>query len=270
MKCIHNFMLAEETSVCLTLQNRAFQYGDGLFETILYRNGHVCFLPDHYERLLQGMQVLHMQVPEGFSLAYLQESIGRLVKENHLPEGARVRLQVWRKPGGLYTPTQPEVDFYMTAHRFVPSPAGKEKVFFYNLIRLSYSAVSPLKTCNALPYVMAGIAKNESGADDMILLDIYGHVSECIASNIFWMKGGVLFTPSLQSGCIAGVMRKQILMKAQQLPIGVKEGLFLPDDVLGAEAVFCTNVAGIQIIHQIENTVFDAGKLPEELISIGL
>jgi 4-amino-4-deoxychorismate lyase len=116
---------------------------------------------------------------------------------------------------------------------------------------------------------MAGIAKNTSGTDDMILLDTNGHISECIASNIFWMKKGHLYTPSLQSACIAGVMRKQILQLAAKMAITVQEGLFPISDILEADAVFCSNITCIQAIYQIEDTVFDTKKLPEELLAIG-
>lgn len=266
MKCISNFKIAEETSVSLSLQNRAFQYGDGLFETMLYRNGQVCFLNDHIERLLTGAQVLHMQLPDGLNAAYLQESIAQLVHINQLVDSARIRLQVCRKPGGLYTPLEPSTEFYITVHSFAPVPSIKERVFFYDEIRLSYSVISSLKTCNALPYIMAGIAKNALSVDDMILLDMYGHIAECIASNLFWIKEGCLFTPSLQSGCIAGVMRKQIIQKAKTMAIPVSEGLFHKAEILSAEAVFCTNVAGIQVIHRIEDTVFNASKLPHKLL----
>lgn len=269
MKCIYNFRFTEETMVSLPLHNRAFQYGDGLFETMRFQEGRILFLADHLERLLSGSEVLQMKLSSDFSSSYLETAIVQLAAANGLPSRARIRLQVWRKTGGLYTPSQREAEFYISAQPVVETPVEKEKVLFYRDIRLQYSPLSSLKTCNSLPYIMAGIAKTNAGADDMILLDHEGHISECIASNIFWMKNGTLFTPSLQSGCIAGVMRKQIIHRAKQSAIPLSEGLFPATDILEAEAVFCSNISGIQVIRQIEGIVFDRRKLPQELLDIG-
>lgn len=268
MKCIYNFRFTEETMVSLSLHNRAFQYGDGLFETMRFQEGRILFLEDHLERLSAGLEVLQMKLPSDFSSYYLETAITQLVEANDLNTRARIRLQVWRKTGGLYTPSQRESEFYISAQPIIETPAEKKKVLFYKDIRLQYSPLSSLKTCNALPYIMAGIAKTNAGVDDMILLDNQGHISECIASNIFWIKNGLVYTPSLLSGCIAGVMRKQIFRHARKSAIPILEGLFTESEILEADAVFCSNIAGTQQIHQIENTIFSTGKLPEALLKI--
>lgn len=268
MKCIYNFQLTEETMVSVPLHNRAFQYGDGLFETMRFQEGKTLFLADHWERLSTGMDILQMKLPANFSSYYLETAIAQLVEANQLSPRARIRLQVWRKAGGLYTPSQRKAEFYISTQPFVETPVEKEKVLFYQDVRLTYSPLSSLKTCNALPYIMAGMAKTDAGADDMILLDTKGHISECIASNIFWIKNGRLYTPSLQSGCIAGIMRKQILRQAKKSAISVQEGLFPISEILEADAVFCSNIAGIQTIRQIEDTTFNNSKLPQELLKM--
>ncbi len=257
MNIIYNFKLTKEISLLPNEGNRAFQYGDGLFETIIYQHKQIRFLPDHVERLTKGAEAFYMQLPNNFSLTYLQEAIHTLVQQNGLGDNARVRIHVWRKPGGTYTPVTNEADFCITAHALAaPLPPVKHKVFFYEHFRLVVSPVSRFKTCNSLPYVMAGIAKTHRKADDMILLDVHGHVAECIASNIFWLQNGQLFTPSLEAGCIEGIMRKHILVTARDLQIVVHEGLFTKQELLNAEAVFCCNVSGLQIIHQVEETIF--------------
>jgi branched-chain amino acid aminotransferase/4-amino-4-deoxychorismate lyase len=228
------------------------------------------FPEDHFERLSTGLSLLQMKLPADFTSRYMQTAVEQLIEANRLAPKARIRLQVWRKTGGLYTPTRQEAEFYISAQPLVEIPAVKQKVSFYKEIRLHYSSLSSLKTCNALPYIMAGIAKNNAGTDDMILLDTEGNVSECIASNIFWIKNGMVYTPSLQSGCIAGIMRKQIMQQAKKLAIPIEEGLFGVSSMLEADAVFCSNISGIQVIHQIESTVFDISKSPQDLIAIGL
>ncbi|MCU0353355.1 MAG: aminotransferase class IV [Cytophagales bacterium] len=285
MKAVYNFTEIDTAQTPSDWHNRAFQYGDGLFETMVLQNGTVRFLTDHHQRLTDGMAVLEMAVPPGLTADYLQKAACDLAKIenpatggnaqnvdstldgdthslihsfNHSKLTHRVRLHVWRKPGGLYTPASHEADFLLTVQPMAPpSVSVKERVIFYEDIRLNHSVVSPFKTGSALAYVMAGLARKKAGADDAILLDTNGFIAECVASNLFWLKNRQLFTPSLDSGCVAGVMRKNVIAWMKNEDIRVEEGLFKKADLLDAEAVFCCNVAGIQWIRRIGDTVFD-------------
>ena len=225
--------------------DRAFQYGDGLFETLRYQNGQVWFWPDHYARLLAGMNVLQLDVPEPFGPDYLHGLILKLIAQNGLAPGpARLKLQVWRKPGGLYTPTTHEANWLLTANPGQPfAITHKPRLGFFQDHRLHPSVVSPYKTLNALPYVLAGLYRQKHQLDEVVLLDTHGHLAECIASSLFWVKDGLLHTPSLETGCINGIVRQQLI---RTWP--VREGLFLPAVLDTAEAVFCANVNGIQTL----------------------
>lgn len=258
MNVVLNGDILREEAVWLLPDNRAFQYGDGLFETIRYEHHEVRFWPDHYDRITRGMAVLALHTHPLLDRDPLHSQIIDLLKANHLSDQpARIKLQVWRKPGGLYTPTSFQTHYLITA-RSGPAFALTEKtaVGFFDAVRLSPSPVSAYKTLSALPYVLAGIAKQQQQADDMILLDTHGHLAECIASNLFWLKDNQLFTPSLASGCIDGILRRQLLRRALHDGLTVHEGLFLPDVLAAADAVFCTNVAGIQWIRQIGGWTF--------------
>lgn len=263
MKAIFDFTAVETTQAGWFpggWHNRAFQYGDGLFETMVLQDGVIRFFADHFQRLTLGMQALDMVLPAGFTAGYLQNSIFQLAQTGGLGGNARLRLQVWRKPGGLYTPDSREAGFLLTAQPLVPPTVSvKENVVFYGDVRLVHSAISGFKTTSALPYVMAGIARKKAAADDAILLDVHGHVSECVASNLFWIKDGTVFTPGLESGCVAGIMRKNSIFRMRQTSVPVQEGLFTKADLLAADAVFCCNVAGIQLIKTIEGRIFRGG-----------
>ncbi len=250
--------MVEADKIPVPVQNRAFQYGDGLFETMIWQNGKIRYLADHYQRLTAGMAALSLTVPPGLSARYLQNSISQLAKTCQLGDNARVRLQVWRKAGGLYTPDSQGIDFLLTVLPLVtPTISVKANVIFYEEVRLYHSAISSFKTSSALPYVLAGLARKAAHADDAILLDVHGHVAECVASNLFWLKNRVLYTPSLESGCVAGVMRKNVITQMQNDPIPIKEGLFKKESLLSADAVFCCNVAGMQWIESIEKSTFE-------------
>lgn len=243
----------------LSPDDRAFRYGDGLFETIRYEQHTIRFWLDHYDRLTRGMAALSLQAPLPFDPQRLHSQILELLKANGLvDQPARIKLQVWRQPGGLYTPTSFLANYLITAR---PAPAfaltEKDRAGFFDAFRLSSSPVSAYKTLNAFPYILAGIARQQQQTDELILLDQQGHLAECIASNLFWLQNDQLFTPSLASGCIDGVLRRQLLRLAPQHGLTVREGLFLPDVLTHAQAVFCTNVSGIQWIRQLGDTFYD-------------
>jgi 4-amino-4-deoxychorismate lyase len=224
--------------------DRAFQYGDGLFETLRYENSHVWFWPDHYDRLTAGMAALGLDVPSGFGADTLHRQLLTLIGQNGLASGpARLKIQVWRQTGGLYTPTTRTANWLLTAQSGQPfGITQKSHLGTFDQVRLSASSVSRFKTLNALPYVLAGLYKQQHGFDDVLLLDQRGCVAECVASSLFWQTGGHWHTPSLETGCIDGIVRRQLLRTCP-----VREGLFLPDELDQAETIFCANVNGIQV-----------------------
>lgn len=257
MNIVFNRTLLRQDEIHLSPNDRAFCYGDGLFETVIYRNSQLAYWPDHFHRMSSGMSVLSMQAPEGFSAAEMENQIRQLLVANAHTDTARVRFQVWRQAGGLYTPRSAAVNYLITSQPGTPPKISvKARVLFYDAVPVSFSVLSRFKTCNALPYVLAGIAKTQAGADDMILLDGNGNVSECTASNLFWTRGNTVCTPSLLSGCIAGVMRTRLIQVLKAAGLAVEEGLFPREALLRADRIFCCNVAGIEWIRQVEQTPF--------------
>jgi 4-amino-4-deoxychorismate lyase len=244
MNLVYNSDVYPAEGWSLPPTDRAFQYGDGLFETIRYENGRIWFWPDHYDRLAQGMAALSLDVPAGFSAVSLQQHLLRLIDLNGLNTGpARLKLQVWRQPGGLYTPTTSAANWLLTAQPGQPfAITQKTRLGTFDQVRLSASAVSRFKTLNALPYVLAGLYKQQRNLDDVLLLDHRGYVAECVASSLFWQTDSHWSTPSLDTGCIDGIIRRQLL---RAWPVRV--GLFLPEALNVAETIFCANVNGIQV-----------------------
>lgn len=245
MNLVYNSDVVPANHWSVPSTDRAFQYGDGLFETIRYERGRIWFWPDHYDRLRQGMAALRLDVPNRFDSDTLHQQVIQLIHQNGLDHGsARIKLQVWRQTGGLYTPTTTAANWLLTAQPTNPfSVTASVNLGFFSDVRLSASPVSRFKTLNALPYVLAGLYKQQHGYDDVVLLDTHGHVAECMASSLFWQRNGGWYTPSLDTGCIDGIVRRQLLRTQT-----VAEGLFLPEAVQTADAVFCANVNGVQTL----------------------
>ncbi|QJD77087.1 aminotransferase class IV [Spirosoma rhododendri] len=245
MSLVYNSTVLADDALPLLPTDRAFQYGDGLFETIRYERGHVWFWPDHIARLQAGMAALHLTFPPDLTADVLYSQLLDLLARNGLTDTtARVKLQVWRQPGGLYTPVTSAINYLLTARAGLPfASTEKPKISIYDTFRLHDSPVSSLKTLNSLPYVLAGIYKSQQQLDDVLLLNTNGYLAECQAANLFWLTDNVLYTPSLRTGCVDGTARKQLL----RLFPDAREGWYLPDVLATAAVVFSANVMGIQV-----------------------
>lgn len=240
----------------ITADNRAFRYGDGLFETIRVARGKVLWLPQHVQRLYHGMELLRMDIPETLHLRALEAEIMRVVKRSRLHEGARIRLNVFRAGKGNYTPDSNQISFAIQvklAPDHYPSQEGMDIGVFPTHTKPLH-ALSRLKSANALLYVLAGIYTQEQGWKESLILNDKGHVCEGVSSNVFFVVKGKLITPELSSGCIPGVMRTLVLEEARKLGMEVWETTVLPEILTEADEVLFTNaIQGVQWSRSFEN-----------------
>ena len=246
---VDGFLYKEDEPV-FKITNRAFKYGDALFETIRIVNGEPQFLEDHFIRLKKGMQILKMPAG-GISFSELKDQIVRLIEKNHIKHGGRIRLTVFRSGGGLYAPENQGKSFAIEA---IPLESNKyglnEKgltIDVYNDLKIHRNFLSQIKTTNKIPQVLTGIYKTENNLDDCLVLNDQGRIAEALSSNIFLYKNNNLYTPSLDEGCMDGVMRKQVLKIAKERNINVFEGMLNGSMLLQADEMFLTNaISGIQ------------------------
>lgn len=243
-------------TAALPLPNRGLAFGDGFFETLVFSNGHLHLATDHHARMQQAAAALYLTLPEPLATPEaLEATLASLAHANHLP-AARLRLQVWRAGGGRYTPTTDAAEWLAAAEAFVADDSPIAHADFAVETQSIYSPLSFCKGPQAWLYVRAAYERQQRGLDEIILCDAAGHVAEAGAAAIFWVKDGVLFTPSLSSGCVAGVRRAQLLRAARQAGMECREGLFKQAELLAADAVFTANVAAIRAVHQIGNRIF--------------
>src|SRR5690606_27319680 len=110
-----NGSIVEDKNAQVSLSNRAFNYGDAVFETLRISNRRIFFWEDHYFRLMASMRILRMEIPMAFTMEHLASEIKRTVEGNGLEKAARIRLTVFRKDGGLYGPTTNDVSYLIEA-----------------------------------------------------------------------------------------------------------------------------------------------------------
>lgn len=262
MDVIYNEQLLSADTLNFGFDDRSFQYGDGLFETILLKDGKVRFLDLHIERLVKGMQALSIELPLIISAENLSQKLQQLAVINGYPENARIKIQVWRKTGGLYTPLHNEANTLISVSPLKTRPQIIKKAAVAKKVKLHYSTYSAFKTSNALPYILAGLEMKERGLSEIILTDIRGNISECSSSNIFWLKEDQLYTPALATGCISGIMRRHIIQQAATNDIHINEVMAPVEALFLAERVFCCNVTGVYRFAEIEGRNY-RNDLPE-------
>ncbi|MET3980836.1 branched-chain amino acid aminotransferase [Mucilaginibacter sp. UYP25] len=237
-------------STLLTIANRAFRYGDGLFESMRVMKGKLKFPELHAERLQKGMRALKI---DGYSQAdswFLNEKVEELARRNKIKHG-RLRLTVFRDAEGLYAPTQNKMAYCMEIQ-----PIEEPRYFLnerglimdvYTELPKPLNWLSNIKTCNSLIYVMAGIYKQQNKLDDVFLINQNRYLCEANSSNIFVWYQNHLYTPALSEGCVEGVMRKVVIQLAMDNNIPVTEAQINPEILNQADEVFLTNATkGIQ------------------------
>ena len=129
--------------------------------------------------------------------------------------------------------------------------------------------LSNIKSTNCLIYTVAGIFARENELDDVILINEDKHVVESVSSNVFLIKGDKLITPTIESGCLRGVIRKNILKIASKAGLEVEERDFSPFEIQRADEMFLTNaIKGIQWVASFKKKSFTNDKAKALLVEL--
>jgi len=243
-------------------QNRAFLYGDGVFETLKIVNNRILFLEDHYFRLMASMRVVRMEIPMNFTMEFFEEEVLKLVQENEISASARARITVFRNDGGLYLPKTNEVSYLIHATALENTSyalnTAEYEVDLYKDFYVTKQLLSSIKTTNKIINVTGSIFAHENGLANCLLVNDTKNVVEGLQGNLFMLTGKKLITPPISEGCLNGIMRKQILALAKKLDgIEVLEEIISPFDLQKADELFLTNVIiGIQPITKYRKKEF--------------
>lgn len=229
-ECVH------EEQARISIHDRGFTLGDGLFETMRAYGGRVFRLADHLDRLRRSADRVGLALPDR-----LADAVNETLRINALSEAA-VRLTATRGegPGGLAPPPEPMPTCLITV-RPAPEPPPPLRVGLASGRINEHAATSGLKRIGYLDAVMALREARSAGWDDAILLDAAGHLAEATASNLFLVVGGTLFTPPLSCGILPGITRAAVGDIATKLGRGVQEETLDPSLLHEAEEIFLTS-----------------------------
>ncbi|HEY4125119.1 MAG TPA: aminotransferase class IV, partial [Rhizomicrobium sp.] len=220
--------------------DRGFTLGDGLFETFVARDGKIPHLAAHLERLRQGCTVLRMTYP----VADIAAAANDLLQANALTD-AVIRLTYSRGPAprGVLPPTETHPTLLITAAP-IPAPLTPARCIVASVTRRNeYSPLCRIKSLNYLDAILARQEAHTHAADEAILLNTQGRVTETTVANLFIVKVGQVLTPPLKDGCLPGVMRAAVIALG-----GVKEQSLGVEDLASADEIFLSNSLGLRAV----------------------
>lgn len=255
-----------------TLNDRGFNYGDGLFESMLLEKGRISLLTFHLSRLQKGCLKLAINYCEKNVVEQLDLAIEQALKEKI--EYAKIKLTVTRGDGGIatYPPNDSIPNIYIQITH-LPLPAENINRVALSIASepLSHSPqLAGLKHLNRLPYIVACLSIERKTNEEILFLDTQQHVIETMHHNIFLVKHNTLYTPKLDKCGVEGVMKSVICERlAQEINVNVKEKNISMADLNSFDEVFISNaVRGFSAVTRIAQYAFNSHSICEKLSSV--
>lgn len=243
----------------ISVLDRGFLLGDGVFETVRVHRGKVFRWEAHRARLDRSLSAARMRI--GYSWPAVEEGIQNCLAANQLQE-SRVRLTVSRGEGGpgleVSSAAEPAT-VLISAHPYRPLPEPRYtegvKATVSSIRQTSSASLDPaLKSISRIHLVLARLEATDRGAHEAILLDGEGNVAEATSSNVFLCVRGGLRTPPLDTGILAGVTRNTVLDLARKAGLDVPEEPVREEELATAEEVFLTNTSwGVLPVTRIDH-----------------
>jgi branched-chain amino acid aminotransferase len=232
----------EKSKAVVSVFDHGLLYGDGIFEGIRAYNGSVFRLVDHIIRLYDSAKSIHLKIP--LTKHEMTEAVLETIRRNRLRD-AYVRLVVTRGTGDLgvdpslcKSPTIIIIAEPM-ANIFGPKGPKVVRVMVSSYRRDAVDATShEIKSLNYMNSILAKIEANGAGADDAIILDHRGFVSEATVTNVFVVKNGKVSTPTSGAGILHGITRDRIIKLCSDLGLDVQERDVTPFEMTTADEIF--------------------------------
>lgn len=247
MKIFLNDRFVDKEAALISVFDHGFMYGDGVFETLVSYNGKVFKAGEHMDRLFRSADMLMISI--SMTKDELIGLLGEAIRVNNLTN-AYLRVSITRGVGeiGLSPSLCAKPTFVIYSHERRPQPDifydKGVAVALVSVTRNSRTALNPLiKTTSFLNNILAKIEAQKLSAFEGIMLNQDGFLAEGTISNVFFIREGVLFTPSLETGILDGITREVVIEIAGSRNLNVREGLYLPEDLHKAAEIFLTSTS---------------------------
>ncbi len=239
-----NGSLVPESEAKVSVFDRGFLYGDGLFETMRAYSGKIFRLERHLRRLFRSAGMISLTLPRGEK--EIGAAVYRTLQANELKE-AYLRLTVSRGQGGrgLDIADSRGVLMVIVSKPLPLYPRSRYEEGIKAVVvkerRNESSTLSRIKSLNYLPGILAGLEARDKGAGEGLMLNSRGYLAEGTVSNIFLISDGEVVTPSLESGILPGITREAVLELAPRQGLKIAEKEIELTELKEAEEAFLTN-----------------------------
>jgi branched-chain amino acid aminotransferase len=248
----------------ISVFDRGFLYGDGLFETMRAYWGEVFRLGDHLDRLFRSAKEIELSF--SYTRKELRNIIKRILKINSLSE-AYIRLTVTRgvSETGLISKPKSSPTLVIVARKFKPlSPSEYRRGWKATIVEPRQNQASPLSRLKSLNFLNNILARKEAKTkrvDEGILLNSVGDVTEASTSNIFLVKRGSIITPREESGLLPGITRGVVLELSNSLGLKAYKRRISLNELMAADEAFFTNsLIEIMPLVEIDGHRIDKGR----------
>ncbi|MBI5641585.1 MAG: aminotransferase class IV [Nitrospirae bacterium] len=264
-----NDKIVPEPEAVVSVYDHGFLYGDGIYETMRAYEGVIFMLEKHLGRLGRSASFLKLRVPDE---ELIRRAVYQTLDANRLSDAyIRITISRGKGPVGLDPALCTEPTFVVIAEQFKPyaETLYKEgvRLIIAKTRRNLAEAINPMiKSLNFLNNIFAKMEAKERDAYEAIMLNAEGCIAEGTISNIFFIKGDILCTPSLDTGVLDGITRDLVIGLAKGAGMGVREARFYPEDIFGAAEVFFSNTtAEIMPVSKVEDAIYGAGTVTRAL-----
>ncbi len=232
----------DKSKAVVSVFDHGLLYGDGIFEGIRAYNGSVFRLTDHIERLYDSAKSIRLTIP--LTKHEMTEAVLETLRKNELRD-AYIRLVVTRGAGDLgVDPSLCKAPTVFIIAEPMASVLGPREPRVIKVIMSSYrrdrvdATSHEIKSLNYMNSILAKIEAGSAGADDAIMLDQRGFVSEASVSNVFIVKNRKLATPSFGAGILHGITRERVIRLCSDLGLDLMERDITPFELTTADEVF--------------------------------
>jgi branched-chain amino acid aminotransferase len=237
----------EQSEAKISVFDHGVLYGDGVFEGIRFYQDRVFRLDEHMDRLWDSAKAISLDIP--LSRTALMDATLETIRQNDLHDGY-IRLLVTRGVGSLgLSPDscrRPSIVIIAATIALYPDSLYEKGLTLAtcSVRRIPPGALSPrIKSLNYLNNILAKIEAQQAGAAEGVMLNEQCYVAECTGDNLFVIKNGVVSTPPVNAGILAGVTRAVVFELAKKNGIPIKEEDLTRYDILVADECFLTGTA---------------------------
>jgi branched-chain amino acid aminotransferase len=230
----------------ISIFDHGFLFGDSVYEVMRTVAGQPFAWSPHLERLFTSAAQIGLAIP--WDSEQLHAELLAISRRPELGPDAYLRIIVTRGVGELnIDPSSCRQPSRIVIARPLQSPPPEVyrdglKLALVSTLRNSRHATNPgIKSGNYLNNVLALMEARSCGADEAVMLNEHGHVTECTTSNLFVIEGQRLATPALECGLLAGVTRALVLAQARELGIDAHEERIAPERLAAADELFITS-----------------------------